>query len=267
VTLRSANLSAEDALGFAELLRDAENEGSTAPLASTTFPGLDWEGARLIALARDDLRSADGDKCIGYKLGWTSAAMREALGIERPNWGTLWESQRIDGRLNLTKLRHPKAEPEIVFSSGADLGGEGITANDVLASAAGWSVGIEVVHPRWASYDFTWLDNTADNSSAAAVTHGAANQLDNDPADIVATYSNGIETRKASGTQAMGSPAVAVAWLARQLATEGRSIERGHVVYTGGLTAPFDVQSGRRYTVQTAQLESVEFVADLIDHS
>ncbi len=45
-------------------------------------------------------------------------------------------------------------------------------ADDVIRAAASWSIGIEVVNPRWSSYEFTWLDNTADNSSAAAIAIG-----------------------------------------------------------------------------------------------
>jgi len=252
-------VSASDARSFAELLRSAEDDGFAAPLASHTFPELDWAGARRIALARDDLRRTDRDRCIGYKLGWTSAAMRQALGIERPNWGTLWETQRTEGHLDLTPLRHAKVEPEIVFTAGTELNGTKITADDVIDTAAGWAVGIEVVHPRWASYEFTWLDNTADNSSAAAVLHGTARPLDIAPADVAVTFSAGAETRTGSGAQAMGSPAEAVAWLARQLAPEGRSIEPGQIVFTGGLTAPFDVEAGTCYSVRSPQLESVEF--------
>jgi len=187
--------------------------------------------------------------------------MREALGIERPNWGTLWESQRIEHGLDLTLLRHAKVEPEIVYTAGAPLTGTDVTAGDVIEAAAGWALGIEVVHPRWASYDFTWLDNTADNSSAGAVRHGAAQKLSVNPASVDVMFSAAAESRAGEGAHAMGSPADAVAWLVRQLASEGRSIVPGQIVFTGGLTAPFDIEPGGRYAARSAQLRSVEFNA------
>ncbi len=245
---------------FAERLRNAERDGSAAPLASEIFTEIDWEGARRIALARDELRRADGDECIGYKLGWTSAAMRDALGIDRPNWGTLWRSQLIVDRLALDRLHHAKVEPEIVYTAGARLDGTNVTAEDAIDRAHGWAVGIEVVNPRWASYDFTWLDNTADNSSAAAVIYGPAIRLDIDPCDVEVSFSDGVESRSGSGAQAMGSPAEAVAWLARQLASEGQSIEPGQIVFTGGLTSPFDVEAAGRYVARSAQLDGVAVV-------
>lgn len=247
---------------FAEQLRTAEHEGTATPLATETFPDLDWHSARRIARARDDLRLDDGDIRIGYKLGWTSAAMREALGIDRPNWGTLWRSQRLDRRLDLTTLRHAKVEPEIVYIAGAELAGNDVSAADVCELASGWAIGIEVVHPRWTSFDFAWLDNTADNSSAAAVAVGPIGQLGVEPSTIQVDFSNGDETRRGSGEQAMGSPAEAVAWLTRQLATESRSVAAGDIVFTGGLTAPFDVTRGARYTAHCRELGIAEIITD-----
>lgn len=251
-------LDDDAAWGFARLLRAAENEGSAVPLATNTFSGLDWHGARRIALARDDLRREDDDACIGYKLGWTSAAMRQALGIDRPNWGTLWRSQRLGTPLELAALRHAKVEPEIVCVAASRLQGGNVSAAEVIEKAAGWAIGIEVVSPRWESFDFTWLDNTADNSSAAAVAVGPVQQLDVEPATIEVSFSNGRETRTGLGDQAMGSPAEAVAWLARSLAVEGSAIEPGDLVFTGGLTAPFDVQAGSRYVASAPGLGSVD---------
>lgn len=247
---------------FAELLRAAEHEGTAAPLASETFPDLDWDSARQIALERDNLRLESGDICIGYKLGWTSAAIREALGIDRPNWGTLWRSQRIEHQLDLATLRYAKVEPEIVYVAGSELRGSDVSAADVLERASGWAIGIEVVHPRWASFDFTWLDNTADNSSAAAVSIGPVSQLDVEPSAVEVSFSNGNETRRGFGEQAMGSPAEAVAWLTRQLAAEDRSVDAGDIVFTGGLTAPFDVTVGAHYTALCSELGTAEITAD-----
>ena len=246
------------ARAFAAELRAAEFDGSASDLPTDRFPELDWAGARRIARERDALRHADGDEQIGYKLGWTSAAMRAALGIDRPNWGTLWRSQQCDGRLDLTRLRHPKAEPEIVFVADVDLAGADLTATDVLASAAGWAIGIEVVHPRFASYDFTWLDNTADNSSAGAIATGPVAAVTDDPAALEVRFSDGIDDRTGLGEQAMGSPATAVAWLVRQLHAEGQRLRADEIVFTGGLTAPFDLNRSSRLTAHCPDLGIVE---------
>ena len=247
-----------NARDFAAELCAAELDGSSADLPTERFPHFDWPDARHIARERDALRRSGGDEQIGYKLGWTSAAMREALGIDQPNWGTLWRSQQCDGQLDLTRLRHPKAEPELVFVAGEPLQGPNMIADDVLASAVGWAIGIEVVHPRFESYDFTWLDNTADNSSAGAIATGPVSSIANDPSAAEVRFSNGLEERTGSGEQAMGSPAAAVAWLVHQLHEEGKRLRAGEIVYTGGLTAPFDVTGESKLTAQCPDLGSVQ---------
>ena len=254
-------VDAATARELAERLAVAERSGTATALPSDTIPGFDWDDARRIALARDELRRADGDAMIGYKLGWTSAAMREALGIDRPNWGTLWTSQRLDGRLDLTTLRHAKLESEVVYVADRDTEGEDVTVDDALDAADGWALGIEVVRPRWPSFDFTWLDNTADNSSAAGVAIGPVGDLAVDPSEVDIVFSNDDESRTGVGALAMGSPAEAVAWLARRLATTGDTIAAGHIVFTGGLTPPFDAVGGARYTARSTHLEPVELVA------
>ena len=243
---------------IARQLRTAEVEGSSSPLPNRLVPALVWDDARAIAKERDRLRLEDGDTQIGYKLGWTSEAMRVALGIDRPNWGTLWASQLVQGELSLARLRHSKVEPEIVYVGAEILEGPGVQASDVITAAAGWSVGLEIVHPRFPSFDFTWLDNTADNSSAQAVSVGPTTRLDFDPALVGITFEGDDERRHGTGEQAMGSPAEAVAWLVRSLALENQPLDAGAVVFTGGLTAPFDMQSGALYRAESPALGSVE---------
>ena len=251
-------LSRSDARSFARRLRDAERTGTSIANPSSEFPTLDWIGARLIAQERDSLRRDDGDTQVGYKLGWTSAAMREALGIDRPNWGTLWASQRLDGQLDCSRLRHPKVEPEIVYVAAQPLEGHEVDAQAVIDAARGWALGIEVVHPRYASYDFTWLDNTADNSSAGAIAVGASAPLEVDPAAVDICFGDGDEERRGEGARAMGSPAEAVAWLVRSLSAEGIGVCAGDIVFTGGLTAPFDVRIGVTYSARSSRLPPVE---------
>ncbi len=252
-------LNPETARRVAEGLRVAERDGTWVPLPSSELPELDWEGARAIARARDELRHRDGDTHIGYKLGWTSAAMRKALGISRPNWGTLWASQVLAERLGMQTLRHAKAEPEVVYFAGRTLQGAEATAADVLDAAAGWALGIEVVHPRFESYKFDWLDNTCDNSSSHAVAVGSRRDITVDPAEIDVTFSDGATTNTGTGAQAMESPAEAVAWLVRSLAGEGLALREGQLVFTGGLTAPLDVTAGGVYRAESAALPPVEF--------
>jgi 2-keto-4-pentenoate hydratase len=242
----------------AELDR-ARREANPIPLLTARFPELTWDDARAVARAGDALRIGAGETRIGYKLGWTSAAMREALGIDRPNWGTLWQSQVAHGSLDLDSLIHPKVEPELVYRCGVDFDGEA-TAAAVAAAPGSWALGLEVVDPRWPSFDFDLLDNTADNSSCAQVAIGEFASV-TAPAEVHVEFSDGASTRSGEGSNAMGDPCEAVAWLARSLAGEGSTLRAGDIVFTGGLTAPYDVGAGTTYSLVSGVLSGVELTA------
>ena len=220
--------------------------------------GLTREEAWSIASARDRLRAARGEVCTGYKLGWTSEAMRRALGIDEPNFGTLWAYMRVDdGILDLGRLIHPRAEPEVAFVADSVLQGAGVTADDVVGGGR-WAVAIEVVDPRWTTWDFDWLDNTADGSSAAAYVVGAFQSPGVRPETFRLTMEAGAVTREGTGEAAMGSPAEAVAYLVRQLHDRGEALQPGMVVLTGGITAPIDLTAGLVVHVSSPELGSCD---------
>lgn len=216
----------------------------------TITPAQAWD----IAAARDGMRAARGEVATGYKLGWTSDAMRRALGIRAPNFGTLWAYMRVDdGVLDLGRLIHPKAEPEFAFLADDLIAGAGATADDV-ARKGRWAVALEIVDPRWESYDFDWFDNTADGSSAAAYVLGTFHRSAAQPERFRLTMDAGEVSRQGVGEAAMGSPAAAVAYLVRELHGQGAALQPGEIVLTGGITAPVDLTPGLRIRVSSPDL-------------
>lgn len=241
-------------------LRHAELTATPVELLTARWPALTWVDARAVARERDRLRHDDGDAPIGYKLGWTSAAMREALGIDRPNWGTLWRSQLVDdAHVELGELIHPKVEPELVFRCTADVSADA-TVEEIAANGA-WALGLELVDPRFPSFEFDWLDNTADNSSAARVVVGEFHRLAVPPAELSVEMTDGNARRNGLGSAAMDDPCAAVAWLGRSLAEVPAGLRAGDIVFTGGITAPFDVRAGETYEARCEELGAVAFRA------
>ncbi len=118
---------------LARRLLEAEATAVPIPFLSEMDPSLDWETARSIARANDALRRRNGEQLIGYKLGWTSAAMRDALGIDRPNWGTLWEKNAVGASAAHSDFIHPKIEPELVYRACTEF---------VLVRSPAWMVSI-----------------------------------------------------------------------------------------------------------------------------
>ena len=237
-----------NAAALAAELRDAEESRDPAPLLTARFPNMTWRDARAVALARDDLRVADGEAAIGYKLGWTSSAMRRALGVDQPNWGTLWGSQAVETELTASRLICPKIEPEIVVRCGA------------TRDQDEWALGLEIVDPRYGTYDFDWLDNTADNSSCARIAVGPFNPRP-DAETVGITFSDSRSTRHGDSSDALGGPDAAIDWLRESLAAENRELRAGDLIFTGGLAAPFDLIAGSTYTVSSHELAPVRLSA------
>ena len=69
---------------------------------------------------------------VDYKLGFTSDAMREQMGIPDPNYGQLTWSMWVDaGPIKLSELIHPRVEPEVALLVERDLSGPGLTPAQV----------------------------------------------------------------------------------------------------------------------------------------
>ena len=62
-------------------------------------------------------RITRGEKLIGLKMGFTSEAKMQQMGVHDMIWGRLTDSMIIEngGEAELAKYIHPRAEPEICF--------------------------------------------------------------------------------------------------------------------------------------------------------
>jgi len=164
----------------------------------------------------------------GFKLGYTSDVMREAMGIEQPNHGTVFDSTVLTSPALVRELIQPKVEPEITVCV------------DRHGTVLEWRASLEVVDSVWADYEFTWAQNTADGSSAAYAVLGSC--LDAPLEDLVVTLrSSAGQSRTARVQEVCPDIAGSVGWLA-QHSDLPRSLRDGDLILTGGLTAPLDLE-------------------------
>jgi 2-keto-4-pentenoate hydratase len=219
--------------------------------------GLDTAQAYAVQARGIELREADGEAVVGGKLGFTSAAMRAAMGVDSPNYGWLTDAMLVDGHdVDLGALIHPKVEPEIAFVLARDLEGPGVTAADVLAATGALAPCLEVVDSRYVGFRFAAADNIADDSSAGRVVLGEPVPMDRlSDVDLrllgCVVSVDGELVHTAAGAAAHGDPAEAVAWMANAC---GRRIATGAVVISGGLTSPVDLTGGRTVGVEVDRL-------------
>lgn len=232
---------------LAQSLVEAECSRGAIDTLSSRYPDLDEADAYAIARAR--LRRRRHART-GYKLGYTSAAMRRQMNIEHPNYGVLTADMAIEGgTIAFNTLIHPLVEPEIAIALGRDLAGGGHDRNSVLAAGPLFMTAIEVCDTRYHEYRFNAVDNIADNSSAARYVLGTP---------IPVTTGRDLRTLAAElwiddqltdqgvGANALDDPLLAVAWLANRLHAEGATLKAGEVVLTGGLTRGYLVRRGQQ---------------------
>ena len=184
-----------------------------------------------------DGRLRAGGTAIGWKLGYTSPAMREQMGIDQPNFGPLLSGMLVrDGEDVAGRFTQPRVEPEIALRFGDDVA-PGTGRDGVLAAATAAHAALEIVDSVWTGYRFTIEDNTADGSSAAGVVIGATLPVDALDEIEVALFVDDERAGSGVGSDASGHPADGVVWLAERLAERGQQIRAGELVITGGLTA------------------------------
>lgn len=230
-------------------LRLAATERRAGAPLSDTYADLTEADAYAIQAA---LLRLTGGARVGYKLGFTSAAMRAQMGVAHPNSGVLLADMRLeDARLPAGTLIHPRVEPEIAILLGRDLHGAHVTPEEVAAATAAVLPAIEVVDSRYRDYRFKSVDNIADNSSAACYVLGtprAPSELGDLRRVTVRLEIDGLLVDEGQGDAALGSPLLAVAWLVAHLSHAGEGLRAGEVVLTGGLTRAHALPAG--HTVQ-----------------
>ncbi len=250
---------------LASLLTRARVDGVETE-AITASRDLDVDEAYVIQQAVVENLIAAGDRVIGAKLGLTSRAKQEQMGVEEPIFGVLTSSMRVDSgsAFELATLIHPRCEPEIVFMIGDDLTGSDITGPDVLDATKSVHGGIEVIDSRYRAFSFTLPDVIADNTSAAKFVVGeeGAAPRDFDLTVMGCTFLHNSEVSgTATGAALLGDPADCVALLVRHLSATGRGLSAGSVVLAGSLTGAVTAARGDIFTARYGGLGDVEVSA------
>jgi 2-oxo-3-hexenedioate decarboxylase len=234
-------------------------ESERAPL-SEDWPDLDVETAYAIQDEALRLRRERGETLIGLKLGLTSRAKQERMGIDSPLLAWLTDAMVLPAGVPVPPLIHPRAEPELVFVLGRRLAGPGVTAATALAAVDRVYGGIEVIDSRYTDYRFTLPDAVADNGSSAYFGVGpvglppAALDLSLEAA-LLEVDGQIVDT--ATGAAVQGHPAEALALAANALGARGLALEPGWLVLTGGMTDAVPVRRGSRVAAHFSHLGSI----------
>jgi 2-keto-4-pentenoate hydratase len=233
----------------ARTLAAAERDRVAIPPLTETWPALDAADGYEIQLVNTRRRTAAGETVRGHKVGLTSRAMQEMLGVDQPDYGVLFSGMFVDdgGKTLAANYLAPKAEIEIAFVLRDVLRGPGVTVDGVLAATDHVRAAIEIIDSRIADWRITLADTVADNASSAGVVLGERRVPvgDVDLRNVEGRLRIGGElVESGPGSAVLGHPAAAVAWLANTLGERGVSLEPGHVVLPGACTRAVAVSAG-----------------------
>ncbi|MCW6530973.1 fumarylacetoacetate hydrolase family protein [Sphingomonas sp. MMSM20] len=227
------------ALG-AELFAALRGRNTVAPLIARN-PELTIDDAYQISLDFLARRRAEGERVVGKKIGVTSKAVQDMLGVHQPDFGFLTDRMDVpDGVIDVNAhgLIQPRAEAEIAFILSAPLTGPGVTDADVLAATAAIAPCFEIVDSRIDDWKIGIVDTVADNASCGVYVVGEA-RVDPRSVDLpglkVTVTKNGAPLSEGYGSAVQGSPLTAVAWLANTLGRYGVTLDAGDVILSGSL--------------------------------
>lgn len=251
---------------IAAALKEAEKSCVAINPVSKGNPKFEIKDSYSIQLLNIDKEIASGRKITGKKIGLTSAAMQNMLGVNQPDFGHLLDSMKVENNTVLAKtLLQPKAEGEIAFVLKKDIVGPNVTVEDVIEATDYVCAAIEIVDSRVADWKINIIDTVADNASSGMYVV-SDKRIDPKTIDLkkvkMEFYKNGEKINEGLGTDVLGDPAYCVAWLANTLCKYGVALKKGEVVLSGALTAALAAEAGDEFTASFTELgdANVKFV-------
>ncbi|NHC23353.1 2-keto-4-pentenoate hydratase [Nocardioides sp. IC4_145] len=207
-------------------------------------------------------RRAAGATVVGRKIGATSLAVQQQLGVDQPDFGWLFDDMDLSGadEVPMSGLLQPKAEAEVAFVLGADLDEGPLDAAQVRGAVDHAVAALEIVDSRIAGWDISFGDTVADNASSGLYVLGTERRtLDEvEPVDVTMRMTiDGEEVSTGTGAACLGDPLNALAWLARAARAYGEPLRAGQVVLSGALGPMRDVHPGATVVAEISGLGSV----------
>jgi 2-oxopent-4-enoate/cis-2-oxohex-4-enoate hydratase len=242
-------------------LYDALVTRSVLEPLSDRYPELDVAHAYRIQQRMIERRLQAGERIVGKKIGVTSRAVINMLGVYQPDFGYLLDGMIFNEgeSVPIETLIQPKAEGEIAFVLKKDLMGPGVTNAEVLAATECVMPCFEIVDSRIRDWKIKIGDTVADNASCGVFVLGDQavdpRRLDLSLCGMVLER-NGEVIATGAGAAALGSPVNAVAWLANTMGALGIPLKAGEVILSGALAAMCPARAGDNFRVSIGGLGS-----------
>ena len=211
----------------------------------------DLDAAYAVQQGLVQARIAGGARVVGRKIGATSEAVQNQLGVDQPDFGYLLHDMdvsprdRRDDPISMRTQLQPRVEAEVAFVLARDIDDEEITLDVVRDAVEVALPALEIVDSRIADWAIGFTDTVADNASSGLFVVGtdgrslAPDPQGVEPRDVTMSLTiNGEERSAGTGAACLGDPLEALRWLAVQAHRFGDPLRAGQIVLSGAL-GPF----------------------------
>lgn len=239
---------------IANELYDHQTSAEELEKLTLRYDGLSVEDAYQIQDLVMERYMRGDDRLIGWKMGLTSKAKQQSVGVDEAIYGHLLKSMELHSpEVSLEGLIHPRVEPELAFVLKRPLEGPDVTPRDVWLATECIMPAIEVIDSRYKNFSFTLVDVIADNASSAKFYVGpqafSPYQFQWEGVGVVMKQ-NGAVVQTGAGAAVLGHPVHSVVEQVRMLSRVGKRVEAGMLVLTGGITEAIHIYEGDSICVE-----------------
>jgi 2-keto-4-pentenoate hydratase len=224
----------------ARLHKADETRTAIPPVRDLLGTRTDIDAAYAVQQINTERWMAAGRRISGRKIGVTSKAIQQQVGVDQPDFGTLFaDTEYGDGiELEASRLIQPRAEAEVALVLERDLNEPPHGFAEVVRAVAFALPAIEVVDSRIEGWDISIVDTVADNASCGLYVVGTRpvplSAFDARTLPMRMTL-DGREVSTGIGGACLGNPLHAARWLADTLCLRGIPLRAGDVIMTGAL--------------------------------
>ncbi len=250
----------EQLLASARQLDNAATQGAAMTQLSQEAD-ISLSDAYLIQQLLVKQRIDRGSPLTGIKLGFTSKAKRDQMGVEDLIWGRLTQDMEVlaGSEIQLSDYVHPRAEPEIAFLLAKDISAP-LSLAQAYQAVEAVAPAIEIIDSRYKDFRFSLADVVADNASSTGYVLGrwvdCPAQLDNLG---MALYLDGNPVEVGSSAAIMGDPILSLVAASRLACEAGLTLKAGSLVLAGAATAAIALKPNSHVEVRIQGMASVGF--------
>lgn len=247
---------------LAQQLREAYINKTPCPPLRTQIGVEDLKTAYAIQHLNNQILINKGARVTGYKIGLTSPAVQQQLGVNQPDFGALLDTMEILNNTSfpVADLMQPKAEGEIAFVLKEDLPARPLAIHELISAIDYALAAIEIVGSRIENWNIKITDTIADNASASHYVLGHR-PMKLSAFDVVnckmEMTKNGELVSSGISSACLGSPLNATLWLVNKMAALGTPLKAGHVIFSGALGKMANIEAGDTFEATFEGLGSV----------